>query len=62
MADTFERVTFLPGPSADQSIVRIEFRNSDGTRQTRTIPLLEAVALARDLEKIRFEVIAKGWL
>jgi hypothetical protein len=62
MPDTFEGLTFLPGASADQSIVRIEFRDDNGKRQTRTLALLDAMVLARALEPVREEAKKKGWL
>jgi hypothetical protein len=60
--DQYEGASPLFGNSAAQSLVKIKFRNRAGERQPRRISLLDAVALADDLEKIRYEAIAKGWL
>jgi hypothetical protein len=62
MLDTFERLVLLSGDTVDQSIVNIEFSDADGNRQTRTLPLLDAIALARALEPVRKEVLEKGWV
>ena len=52
MSETHESVLFLPGPSADQSVVQFKFRDSNGDRQTHTIPLLDALAVAGALEEM----------
>jgi hypothetical protein len=62
MFDTFERLVLLSGDTADQSIVNIEFSDADGHRQTRTVSLLDAIALARALEPVRKEAQEKGWV
>jgi hypothetical protein len=62
MPDTFEGLTFLPGGSAGQSIVRIEFRDGNRERQTRTITLDDALFLARALEPVREEAKRRGWV
>jgi len=62
MPDTFEGLTFLPGANADQSIVRIEFREDNGQRQTRTLSFPDAIFLARALEPVRKEAGKRGWL
>jgi hypothetical protein len=49
MLDTFGRLVFPPGDTAVQSLVNIEFRDADGRQQTRTLSLLDAMALARAL-------------
>jgi len=62
MLDTFDRLVFLPGDTADQSMVNIEFGDPDGYRQTRTLSLLDAIALARALAPVRKEAQARGWV
>ena len=59
MLDTLERVVFLPGDTADQCLVNVEL--CDAHRQTRTVSLLDALALARALERVRKEAQEKGW-
>ena len=61
MPDSFEGLTFLPGASAGQSVVRIEFRDTNGKRQMRTLALPEALFLARALDPIREEAKKRGW-
>jgi hypothetical protein len=62
MLDTLERVLFLPGDTADQCLVNVEFCDANGHRQTRTVSLLDAMALARALERVRKEAQEKGWV
>src|SRR5437762_12219730 len=62
MLDTLERVVFLPGDTADQCLVNVEFCDANGHRQTRTVSLLDAMALARALERVRKEAQEKGWV
>jgi hypothetical protein len=62
MFDTFDRLVFLPGDTADQSMVNIEFGDPDGHRQTRTLSLFDALALARALEPVREAAQARGWV
>src|SRR5205814_637398 len=45
MLDTLERVVFLPGDTADQCLVNVEFCDANGHRQTRTVSLPDAMAL-----------------
>jgi len=62
MLDTLERVVFLPGDTADQCLVNVEFCDADGHRQTRTLSLIDAMALARALDPIRKEAQEREWV
>jgi hypothetical protein len=53
--DHFRGELFLPGHSHAEGKVQLQFDQRNGTRLTLTIPLLEAMRLLRQLEKVRLD-------